>query len=64
MKELEEDEMGRLWADECLKLGICDHIIEDDYDEKIRVEAESNQLLEELMKLKKQKEKSKKAKKK
>lgn len=62
LKELEEDEMGRLWADECLKLGICDHIIENDYDEKVKIEAESTALLEELMKSKKQK--SKKAKKK
>lgn len=64
LKELEEDEMGRLWADECLKLGICDHIIEDDYDEKLKVEAESQNLLEELMQLKKQKDKANKAKKK
>ena len=60
LKELEEDEMGRLWADECLKLGICDHIIEDDYDEKVRQENESAELLSELLKMKKQKNAKKK----
>ena len=59
LKELEEDEMGRLWADECLKLGICDHIIEDDYDEKVRAENESAEILEEVLKARKQKQKKK-----
>lgn len=60
LKTLEEDEMGRLWADECLKLGICDHIIEDDYDKKVLAEKESAELLEEVMKYKKTQKKFKK----
>ena len=30
LQELESDEYGRIFADECLKLGICNHIVEDE----------------------------------
>jgi ATP-dependent protease ClpP protease subunit len=38
LKILQEDEKGRLFADECLKLGICDTIIETELDKKIEKE--------------------------
>lgn len=60
LKELEEDEQGRLWADECLKLGICDHIIENDYDKKVQDDMENAELLKALMAAKKSGKKNKK----
>lgn len=39
LQQLEEDEFGRLFADECLKLGFCDAIVEDELDKKNKDEA-------------------------
>ncbi len=39
LQQLEEDEFGKLFADECLKLGFCDSIVEEELDRKIKNEA-------------------------
>mgnify|MGYP003301404590 CR=1 FL=1 len=38
LQQLEEDEFGKLFADECLKLGFCDSIVEDELDKKNKEE--------------------------
>jgi len=55
LKELKEDEMGKLFADDCKKLGICDFIVEDSLKQKQTEEKQAEDLLKEVLKLKKNK---------
>jgi len=53
LQELEEDEMGKLFADDCKRLGICDFIIEDSLKQKRAEEQENEELVKTVMKMKK-----------
>lgn len=59
LQQLEEDEFGRLFADECLKLGFCDAIVEDELDKKNKDEAAEVEKYNEFVAYKKMSKKRK-----
>lgn len=59
LQQLEEDEFGKLFADECLKLGFCDSIVEDELDKKNKEEMAEITQYKEFMAFKKNSKKRK-----
>lgn len=59
LQQLEEDEFGKLFADECLKLGFCDAIVEDELDKKNKEEMAEITQYKEFMAFKKNSKKRK-----
>lgn len=62
LSELQKDERGYLNAEECVKYGLCDKVIEDDLTEMLTRRKEEKQTIDEFIAYKKQlKTKNKKA---
>jgi ATP-dependent protease ClpP protease subunit len=55
LQKLEEDEMGKLFAEDCKKLGICDYIIEDSLKIKKDTDKQNEEILQQVLKIRKQK---------
>lgn len=53
LAELEEDEQGKLFAEDCKKLGLCDGIIEDSLKQKRLEEKQNEELVQTVLKMKK-----------